>query len=267
MERTPYGAPSAIHAEGAAPNIGCLHDHNLALTINENTVDVDLLDPTTKSRRTIVSGYLFAPHLISEDGMTRFNAYCYFNSGEKLAELLGEEANTGELVVAKDGRRLAGRITLIDPKKTIAVMMEGVEQRITVRQIATVVSPRVFRLTSLVFATPTTTGTHDKSHFHAKLARFELEPTLEEMMTIVGKKRLELRVAKASLGKWQKVLFVGGAILLTAAAIAIPVALAAPLAGRNRSTNSDNANDNNNSGNQNQKDEQREEQDQDTPIR
>lgn len=262
MERTPYGSPTAIHAEGAAPNIGHLHDHNLVLTINEHVVTVDLLDPTTKTRQSIVGGQLFAPHLISEDGMTRFNAYCYFNSGEKLAELLAEEANTGELVVAKDGRRLAGRITLIDHQH-ITVTMEGVEQRIAVRQISTVVSPRVFRLTSIVFASPSTPDTHDRSHFHAKLARFELEPTLEEMMTIVGKKRLESRVAKASLGKWQKVLFVGGAILLTAAAIAIPVALAAPLAGRNRSTNNNDDNDNN----RNQREDQQGDQDQDTPIR
>ncbi len=266
MERTPYGSPTAIRAEGPAPNIACLHDHNLSLVIDENKVDVEILDPTNNTRHTILSGVLFNPHLISDDGMTRFNAYCYFNSGEKLTELLGQDANVAELVAGKDGRRLIGKITSVDNKQ-ISVLVGATEQNIATKQIAAIVSARVFKLTSLVFAAPSPTGTQDRSHFHAKLARFELEPTLDEMLTIVGKKRLESRIAKASLGKWQKYMFIGGAILLTAAAIAIPVALAAPLAGRNRAQQSNDNNNRNENRNQQQQEDQREAQDQDSPIR
>jgi len=231
--RLPSGYLSSYRGQAAAPKIGPLLGPNLFMVVNENSVQVQRHDEATNTRTTLLSGVLFNAQIHDLEHEPRFNSYCFFNSGEKLAELLGEDANNTDLVLTTDDRQFTGRITEVD-RNTITIADKGVEKQIATNQIQTVASSRVFHLTGLVFRTAPA-EIDNRSGFQARILRFELDRTLDEFMTASGKRLLE-KTYTSSKGytKKQKRLMIGAAVLVTAIAIATPLAIAIPLAGKRR---------------------------------
>ena len=94
-------------------------------------------------------------------------------------------------------------------------------------------SCRVFCLTGLLFVTPPA-SVDDSAGLQAKVARFELDPTFDEFLTVSARKRHEQHLNASGYTRLQKLVLVAVGTLATAAASAIPVALAVPLAGKRR---------------------------------
>lgn len=226
------GFVPSVQAEAACPKIGSLIRGGQTMTINDDLVTVQEID-NSGTRRTILSGVVFDLELSKQDKDThRIKGYCFFNSGERLGELLGADATTNDMVLTRDGRMLKGKISSLD-RNQLTLIDGGVAKQLPISQIQKVLSSRVYIISALLFVNPSII-IDDKAAFEAKMARFELDQTLDELMTAAGRKRLEAAVSARGYTRIQKTVLIGTSVFVTAAAIAIPVALAVPLAGRQR---------------------------------
>ncbi len=233
IARDADGLLSSYRGEAPAPKIGNLLGTNLLISINDNAATVAEKDKQGQ-RHVILNGAIFSAQLKKGAIENRFNSYCFFDSGEKLAELLGADANAADLVLTNKERKLTGRIKSVD-REQLVVVQNGAEEKIPVKDIQTIASSRVFALTALIFL-PAGTNLEDKNGFKSKVARFELDTTLDEFMTASGHKRLQANITAQAYTKKQKTILIGASALATVAAISIPVALAVPLAGRRKIT-------------------------------
>ena len=233
LVRSPSGNLGSYRGEATAPKVGKILGPNLVMVVGDDSIELQKVDDISKIRTTVLSGVLFNAQLRHIEHDPRFNSYCYFNSGDKLSELLGEDANDSDLIVTIEGRRLSGRITYVD-RHAVRITDSGVEQQIATQQIETIVSSRVYRVSGLTFVLPTV-NINSPSGFQAKIFRFELDPTLDEFMTASGKKKLDAHLTATGYTKKQKMMILGASAFLTAVAIAVPVALAVPLVGRHGS--------------------------------
>ncbi len=234
--RAPGGNCSSYQGEAAAPKIGNILGPNLVLSISDTAIQLQKIDEKTGARSTLLTGVLFNAQVRSSEQDPRFNAYCFFNGGEKLPELLGADATASDLLVMIDESRIVGRIVNADANH-VTMLVNGAERIVDSQKIETIASSRIFRLSGLIFL-PQREHVEHLTNFQARIFRFEIDPTLDEFMTYSGKKRLEAHLTATATGytKNQKRVMITVATLATLGAIAIPVALAIPLAGRHRVT-------------------------------
>lgn len=234
VSRSLNGSITSFRGEAAAPKIGTVLGSNLIAVINNDTLEIDQVEVGTKQRSQVLSGKLFGDQIRKTDTKPKFTGLCFFNGGRKLPELVGLDSETADFVLTLDGKRSTGKITNVDGGQVTIVDGPEIKQ-IPVKTIDTIVSSRVFKVSALLFTAPSV-NVDDRGGpgFEARILRFELDPTLDEFMTVAGKDRLEKHLDSAAYTKTQKKLIVAASIGVTLAAIAIPVALAVPLAGRHK---------------------------------
>lgn len=241
------GASHSIKGEAAAPKVGSLVHPNLFMVFDEDDVLVEKR-PVGGDKVTLLAGGFFGVKIITgENGENRIQGYCLFNSGEQLPAVIGEDNALTDQITTKDGRTLEGRIIKASHDKITIGTSKGPVLLFS-NDIKSVVSSRVYAFTGLCFPSEGT-NIEESADFKAKIIRFELDQTRDEFMTVAGRKKLEAAISTREYTKKQKALLVGASILLTAAAIALPVALAVPLAGRNRKDKQEGG-DNNDQGQQ-----------------
>ena len=224
------GTVNAISGEAAAPKVGNLIGSNLYITIDNDVVEIK--ERTADgAEHTITSGNAFNLHIKNENSEAfKLEGYCFLNAGDKLSQMIGADANTADLILCTDGQKLTGHITAVD-KKLLSIQENGATKLVRVRDIRSIASGHVFHLSAYIFPT-SEESTPGATAMRAKILRFDLDQTLDDFMTATGKRRLETAISAAGYTKWQRAALIGASVLITGAAIAVPVAVAAPLVGR-----------------------------------
>lgn len=233
-------APYLVHGEAAAPKIGNIIDSNFTVSFDGERLSIF---KTGKGgvKEPYFGGLAFNVHLYKEaENEVRIRGFCYFDSGPKLDELIGEDKTLDDILTTLDGRPLEGQIQSISDTD-ITFVQKFITRTIPLSQIKAVVSSRVYTFSGMLF-TPqgVPIDTTNSNNVQAKIVRVELDQTRDDFMTVVGRKRLEAAISAKEYTKKQKAMLIGASIFLTAAAIAIPAAIALPLTARNKNKNRDN---------------------------
>jgi hypothetical protein len=230
LNKTQSGRIIFVRGEAAAPKTGDLIGSNITMAIDGEAVELrDLVAGGT--RHAFASGKVFNLHITNENNEAcKLEGFCFFDSGDKLSALLGAGATTSDLLLTTDGQRFAGNIKSVD-RDVITILENGTTRLVRARDVRSIASGHVFNIAALVFP-ESGFDSPDVTSFKAKILRFDLDPTMDDFMTASGKKRLETAIEAAGYNKWERGAILGASVLITGAAIAIPLAVAAPPAGR-----------------------------------
>jgi len=233
----------SVRGEAPAPKVGNVFGTSLVLVIDDDKVQVQEVQ-ANGIRKTLLSGVAFNLTLTKEEvGQDRMHGFCYFDGGEKLPELLGDDASLKDIVLTKNGVRDDGEITSVNADTIVFRSLRGT-RKIAAGEIHQVVSSHVYTFTALLFGPKGVPIEDSPARLQAKVVRVEMDQTRDEFMTVIGRKKLEAAISTKEYSKTQKVMLIGGSLFLTLAAIALPVALAAPLAGRSKGRSSEKPEDN-----------------------
>jgi hypothetical protein len=230
LDKTQSGRIVFVRGEAAAPKTGDLIGSNITIAIDGETVELrDLV--ADGARHAFASGKFFNLHMTNENNEAcKLEGFCFFDSGDKLSALLGAGATTSDLLLTTDGQRFAGNIKSVD-RDVITILENGITRLVRARDVRSIASGHVFNIAALIFP-ERGFDSPDVNSFKARILRFDLDPTMDDFMTVSGKKRLEAAIEGAGYNKWERGAILGASVLITGAAIAVPLAVAAPAAGR-----------------------------------
>ncbi|SRR5579885_384250 len=254
IERDPNGTLSSIRGEAFSPKIGNLMGTKLKMLVDGQSVIVQDVDKDGQPQ-TVLQGVIMNAKITDTDKQPTLRGYCYFASGSHIAEVTrGDGTNitntsTGsgstnspaaadcfpaDLIQTLDGKKVIGRIKSIE-NGNIDIERSGKIEKVPIAQVRSIWSNRAYFLTAFVFPEPASASGNVIDIREGRVLRFEFETTLDEMMTEAGKNRMEERLKTAGgYTRKQRLAIIGGSLFITALAIAIPICLAVPLAGKNK---------------------------------
>ena len=230
LNKTPAARITFVRGEAAAPKTGSLIGSKMTISFDGDLVEIrDVVADGT--RRAFASGKAFNLHIINENNEAfKLEGYCFFDSGDKLSSLLGAGATTSDLLLTTDGQRFAGNIKSVD-RDVITMTENGTIRLVRARDVRSIASGHVFKIAALIFP-ESDFDSSDVTSFKAKIIRFDLDQTMDDFLTASGRKRLETAIEAAGYNKWERGAILGASVMLTGAAIAVPLAASAPYSGR-----------------------------------
>jgi hypothetical protein len=230
LNKTPSGRIVSLSGEAAAPMTGNMIGANITMSVAGELVEIkDVAADGT--RHAFASGRTFNLHITNENNEAyKLEGFCFFDSGDKLSALLGAGATTSDLLLTTDGQRFAGNIKSVN-RDVITMLENGTTRLVRARDIQSIASGHVFKVAALIFP-ESGFDSSDVTSFKAKILRFDLDQTMDDFLTATGRKRLETAIQAAGYNKWERGAILGASVLITGAAIAVPLAVAAPYAGR-----------------------------------
>lgn len=191
--------------------VGSLFANDLLVVISGPKLTVE----QRSARKRVASGTVFKTSLNGE----RVVGFCYFNSGDRLAEVLGKDAGARDVVELRSGEQIACKIESLE-QEIIKIIFDGSQKLIAMSEVVSVKSPNVFYFSA-------------KEGPLDQVDRLEFTPTCDKALARKLDRQAENVGIRSSEGApvTEKVIgFAVGMISMTAlAGLVLPIAIAIPI--------------------------------------
>ncbi|MBZ0188061.1 MAG: hypothetical protein K8F91_17570, partial [Candidatus Obscuribacterales bacterium] len=214
--------------------IGNLYSSDLTAFLDGNTLDIQ--EGAGDTLKTVARGVAFAAEVTKSANRRTLKGYWFCRDGSKLDVIIGTDKGADDIIDTKEGARFIGQIRNVTGSE-INIDTKAGAKVVAVTGLKAVYSPKIFQFTCPLSGAASLDLTRA---FEVSAQDFKFKPTFSKSLSSrVSDSRKTQAAKEPANSRWstkKKIIVFTVLGLLVATAIAVPIAVAVPLANRNRRT-------------------------------